>query len=128
MSRVLLTALAAAAAAFAVSAAATPSHFTGEALKGKAKIDLTQARAIALKARPGKIVDQELEKEAGGSGLRYSFDVKAGAKTYEVGVDAVTGKVLENGGESAAKEAAEARTQGPVGEHGASSPAHEGRK
>ena len=106
--------LAAAAAALAVSAnAATPAHFTGEALKGKAKIDLAQARVIALKARPGQIVDQELEKEGGGSGLRYSFDVKAGGKTYEVGVDAVTGRVLENGGESAAKEAAEAKSEGP---------------
>jgi uncharacterized membrane protein YkoI len=32
-------------------------------------------------------------------GLRYSFDIKAGSHTYEVGVDAVTGKVLENGSE-----------------------------
>ena len=38
---------------------------------------------------------QELEKEGGGSGLRYSFD-QAGTKTYEVGVDAQTGAVLEN--------------------------------
>lgn len=123
MSRALLTTLTAAAAAFTVSAtAATPSHFTGEALKGRAKIDLAQARAIALKARPGRIVDQELEKEGGGSGLRYSFDVKAAGKTYEVGVDAVTGRVLENGGESATKEAAEAKTEGPEGKSDASSP------
>jgi uncharacterized membrane protein YkoI len=49
-----------------------------------------------LKARPGAITDEELEKEKGGSGLRFSFDVKAGNVTYEVGVDAQTGKVLEN--------------------------------
>lgn len=85
--------------------------YTGHELAGGAKLSLSQARAVALKARPGKIVDQELEKEAGGSGLRYSFDVKSHAVTYEVGVDAVTGKVLENAGESAAKEAGEAKAE-----------------
>ena len=35
-------------------------------------------------------------KEKGGTGLRYSFDIKRGAVTQEVGVDAQTGKVLEN--------------------------------
>lgn len=94
-----------------------PETYTGHELAGDAKLSLAQARAVALKARPGKIVDQELEKESGGSGLRYSFDVKSHATTYEVGVDAVTGKVLENGGESAAKEAHEAKTEkaGKVG-------------
>ena len=85
--------------------------FTGHELAGGAKVSLSQARAIALKARPGKIADQELEKEAGGSGLRYAFDVKAKGATYEVGVDAVTGKILENGAESAAKEAKEIKAE-----------------
>lgn len=35
---------------------------------------------------------KELEKEAGCSGLRYSFDIVAGGKTYEVGIDAAEGK------------------------------------
>jgi len=70
--------------------------YTGEELAKDAKIDIQAARDIALKARPGKITDEELEKEKGGSGLRYSFDIKVGSKTYEVGVDAVTGKLLEN--------------------------------
>jgi uncharacterized membrane protein YkoI len=61
-----------------------------------AKVSITEARAIALKAHPGKITDEELEKEKGGTGLRYSFDIKRGAVTQEVGVDAQTGKVLEN--------------------------------
>ena len=65
-------------------------------LASQAKISMTQAREIALKTVPGKIVKQELEKENGGSGLRYSFDIKAGHDTREVGVDAKTGKVLEN--------------------------------
>jgi uncharacterized membrane protein YkoI len=38
----------------------------------------------------------ELERENGGSGLRYSFDIQNGSKTQEVGVDAQTGEVLEN--------------------------------
>lgn len=73
--------------------------FTGQELAKGAKVTMEQASAIALKARPGQITDRELEREAGGSGLRYSFDVKSRGVTYEVGVDAVTGKVLENGKE-----------------------------
>jgi uncharacterized membrane protein YkoI len=70
--------------------------YPGEELAKDAKITIQAARDIALKARPGKITDEELEKESGGRGLRYSFDVTVGSRTYEVGVDAVTGKVLEN--------------------------------
>jgi uncharacterized membrane protein YkoI len=70
--------------------------YTGEKLAAKAKVSIEQARAIALKAHPGKITDEELEREAGGSGLRYSFDIKHGRVTQEVGVDAASGKVLEN--------------------------------
>lgn len=73
--------------------------YTGESMAKEAKITLHDATAIALKARPGTIVDTELEKESGGSGMRYSFDVKSAATTYEVGIDANTGKVLENGPE-----------------------------
>ena len=78
---------------------ALPSHlvaYTGERLAKGAKINMEQARAIALKARPGAITDQELEQEKGGSGLRYSFDIKSDGAVYEVGVDAQTGTVLEN--------------------------------
>jgi uncharacterized membrane protein YkoI len=89
---VIATLLAASALGFSTVAMA----YTGEELAKDAKIDIQAARNIALKARPGKITDEELEKESGGSGLRYSFDIKVGSKTYEVGVDAVTGKLLEN--------------------------------
>ena len=79
---------------------AKPSaHYAGEELATTAHVTIAQARQIALKARPGVITDQELEKENGGSGLRYSFDIKAAGKTFEIGVDAQTGKVLENGAE-----------------------------
>jgi len=79
----------------------TAQAYTGQEFSKNAKINLKEARAIALKAFPGKITDEELEKEKGGSGLRYSFDIKRdkAAKTQEVGVDAVTGKVLENAAE-----------------------------
>ena len=97
-----------AASLIALSAvAATPANFKGHELAGRAKFSLADARAIALKARPGRITDQELESEGGGSGLRYSFDIVSHHKTIEVGVDAITGRVLENGAESAAKEAKE---------------------
>lgn len=76
--------------AFAAQAA-TPAQ-----LAAQAKISMTQAREIALHTQPGKVVKQELEQERGGSGLRYSFDISNGKHTHEVGVDAKTGKVLEN--------------------------------
>ena len=100
-----IAAIAALGLAAAVQAKAPPSSetspaFTGHRFSHLAHLSLAQARAIALKARPGAITDQELEREKGGSGLRYSFDVKAAGGTYEVGVDARTGAVLENGHES----------------------------
>ena len=70
--------------------------YTGQQLAENAKITIDHARSIALKARPGTITEEELEKERGGSGLRYSFVIKSGGALYEVGVDAETGKVLEN--------------------------------
>ena len=85
-------------ALFAASgaSAAAPSHFAGAKLLPMTKVSLAQARKVALAASPGVITDQELEKEGGGTGLRYSFDIKAQGKTIEVGVDGRTGKVLEN--------------------------------
>ena len=83
----------------AVTAADQPSSekpLTGEKLAKNAKLTLAEACTIALKAHPGKITDEELEKEKGGSGLRYSFDIKDAKGTQEVGVDAKTGAVLEN--------------------------------
>lgn len=77
-------------------AAVNAFAYTGEEFAGQSKINMEQARAIALKAHPGKITDEELEKENGGSGLRYSFDIRHGKITQEVGVDAKSGKVLEN--------------------------------
>lgn len=79
-----------------MAAAANAFAYTGQKFAGEAKISLEQARAIALKAHPGKITDEELEQEKGGTGLRYSFDIRHGKVTQEIGVDARTGNLLEN--------------------------------
>lgn len=71
--------------------------FTGRKYASQAKISIDQARTIAHHEIPGGIiVNEELEKESGGSGLRYSFDIKSHGVIHEVGVDAKTGKILEN--------------------------------
>ena len=90
-------------AAAALAIAAIPAMaFTGKQYAKDAKISLKQAEAIVAKTVPGgRITDRELEKERGGSGLRYSFDVKIHGKTKEIGVDAKTGKLLENSLEGA---------------------------
>ncbi|MBU7442995.1 PepSY domain-containing protein [Paraburkholderia fungorum] len=77
-------------------ASVSAQAFTGQQFTKDAKVGIAEARSIALKAHPGKIVDEELEKEAGGSGLRYSFDIRTEHATQEVGVDAQDGTVLEN--------------------------------
>ncbi len=82
-----------------LAAAASAFAYAGQEFAGRAKISLKQARTIALKASPGRITAEELEQEKGGSGLRYSFDIRRGKVTQEVGVDAATGKVLENAAE-----------------------------
>lgn len=89
--------IAAVATLSALGAAMTAQAFDGQQYAKDAKVSLEQARQIALKAVPGStIADEELEHEKGGSGLRYSFDLKVAQGEREVGVDAATGKVLEN--------------------------------
>ena len=79
------------------SAVALSAHaYSGEKFSKKAKITIHEARATALKTYAGEIVAEELEREKGGSGLRYSFDIRRDQVTQEVGVDANTGNVLEN--------------------------------
>lgn len=87
------------AVALLLAGAAAAKPLVGHQYEAQAKITLAEARATAVKTRPGVIADQELEKEGGGAGLRYSFDVRSHGVTYEVGVDAKTGKVLENSNE-----------------------------
>lgn len=82
-----------AALALSTTAFGAPSP---SSLEKQASITMSQARTIALNTYQGKIVSEELEQEKGGSGLRYSFDIGRGKVVHEVGVDAKTGKVLEN--------------------------------
>ena len=86
-------------------AAGSAYAMDGSQYAKEAKVTLDQARAIALKTLPGgAITDQELEKEKGGSGLRYSFDLKTPQGERELGVDAMSGKVLEDSAEGPDKD------------------------
>jgi uncharacterized membrane protein YkoI len=80
----------------------------GSEIAQQASIPLAHARAVALRAaQGGTVVAEELEREKGGSGLRYTFDIKTAKGVREVGVDAKTGEVLESQIESAKVERAE---------------------
>ncbi len=83
-------------ATLSIAAGGAAFAYAGQALQKDASITPSQARVIALHAQTGTVADMELEREAGGSGLRYSFDIKAAGVTHEVGVDAKTGTLLEN--------------------------------
>lgn len=61
---------------------------------GPAKIGMARAKAIALRAAPGTVVESDYEKENGG--WRYSFDIRQGKRIHEIGVDAFTGKIVED--------------------------------
>ena len=84
----------------AAMASLNAQAYSGSEYEKDAKITLQNARDIALKTYPGTVVDQELEHKLGGSGLRYSFDIRAHHVTHEVGIDAQTGAVLANNRDS----------------------------
>jgi uncharacterized membrane protein YkoI len=73
---------------------------TGEQYLPQAKVQLVEARKLALKTYRGKIISEELEQEPGGSGLRYSFVVQRRRTRREIGIDAKTGAILENSREN----------------------------
>ena len=58
------------------------------------RISMTQAKAMALKLAPGKLISSEYEKEGGI--WRYSFDIQQRGNVQEIGIDGRTGKVVEN--------------------------------
>lgn len=58
------------------------------------KISMQQARAMALKLAPGKVISSEYEKEGGI--WRYSFDIQQRGNVQEIGIDGRTGKIVEN--------------------------------
>ncbi len=88
------------AASFALLVTAQAATYKGSQYANEAKLTIEEARVIATKAYPGTIVEEELEHKRGGSGLRYSFDIRANHVTHEVAVDAKTGDVLQNTRES----------------------------
>ncbi|URW74861.1 PepSY domain-containing protein [Sphingomonas donggukensis] len=67
---------------------------TVPALAAPAPIGMARARAIALKAAPGKVEKSEYEKEGGH--WRYSFEIRQGARIHEIGVDAMSSRIVEN--------------------------------
>ncbi len=70
-----------------------------------------EAQVIALKLHPGKVKSGELEKERGVQ--LYSFDIETKDGIHEVGVDANSGKIVEDSMESVADEAKEKRADKP---------------
>lgn len=62
--------------------------------QANAKITMKEARKMALKTAPGKVIDEEFEKEAGA--WRYSFDIREADGIHEVGISARTGHIVEN--------------------------------
>jgi uncharacterized membrane protein YkoI len=80
-------------ASFGIAGAALPA-FAASMAGMHPKITTSQARAIAMKTFPGRIMKAELEREGGG--LRYSFDMRQGRHWREIGVDAMTGRIVEN--------------------------------
>lgn len=85
-----------AAAILAIGAGTAAVYAGSMPAKADAKVTMGQAKAQALQLQPGEIKDAELEYEHGGSGLRYSFDIQTQQGVREVGIDAMTGAVLEN--------------------------------
>lgn len=88
-------------ALLAVVAALGLATMPGFAKKAKPKPKLTMAtaKAIALKRAPGRIKDAEYEFEGGG--WRYSFDILQGKRIHEIGVNAMTGAIVEDKFEAA---------------------------
>ena len=63
--------------------------------KEKAKFTLDQAKEIALKAAPGKVVEVEYEIESNGN-ASYEFDIKTDKGEVKLEVDATSGKIVED--------------------------------
>jgi len=80
-------------------------------LKAKATLSADSAIAIAQRAAPAGATIRAAELEMEDGHLMYSFDFRLTNKpgTQEIGVDARTGKILENSYESPAAEAREAK-------------------
>jgi len=85
MRKFLIVSTCAALATISLAAAANPPH---------PAISMVQARAMALRLAPGRIISSEYEKEGGS--WRYSFDIQQRTHVQEIGIDGQTGRVVEN--------------------------------
>lgn len=94
-----------------VATTALAAAFPGQQYASQASVTIAQARSIANHVVPGTILAEELENEAGGTGLRYTFDIRGANGVWEVGIDAKTARVLENTADAAPAASAE----GPEG-------------
>jgi uncharacterized membrane protein YkoI len=83
--------LVAAVAAFGIGSGANAASV---AKPPSPRISMAQARAMALKLAPGKVISSEYEKEGGI--WRYSFDIQQRGNVQEIGIDGRTGRVVEN--------------------------------
>ncbi|HVR89548.1 MAG TPA: PepSY domain-containing protein [Novosphingobium sp.] len=84
----LLAPLAAAAAVLGLAQPAFASH------PPTPRISMAHARAQALRLAPGRVISAEYENEGGI--WRYSFDIQQRGNVQEIGIDAMTGRVVEN--------------------------------
>jgi uncharacterized membrane protein YkoI len=69
--------------------------YTGEKLAKSATINMERARAIALKARPGAITTKNWNRRRAAA-VSVTPSTSRVAVSCTIGVDAQTGKVLEN--------------------------------
>ena len=109
LARAILTCALLSATGLALAQAAPKSDVPADLAK-EAKVSLEEARKTALAAvSGGKVQSEELEREKGK--FVYSFDIKVDKKSgvEEVGVDAMTGKIVEKKHESPKSEKAEAK-------------------
>ena len=99
-------------AAIGAGAQASYNRDIPDSLARQAKVSEAVAAATAQRRVPaGKIEGVELERENGK--LMFSYDIKTSGKSGidEVNVDAVTGKIIGFGHESAAAEKKEAEAE-----------------
>lgn len=80
--------------AMIAAAGLAPAIASAASTKPPAKLSMAQARMVALKKAPGRVTDAEYENENGG--WRYSFDIRQGKRIHEIGVDANTGRIVED--------------------------------
>jgi uncharacterized membrane protein YkoI len=96
MPRLLVSALVLTVLAIGTANAQDIPPYIDPELAKLAKISEDGARKIALSRHNGQVADVRIAKESGGSGLRWIIQIKQPKASYEVEVDANTGKVLED--------------------------------